>query len=103
MTPPAARGQVQTVLGPVSPEALGPTLMHEHLLCDIRHPSERKPDGRKASKPASAPKETKASPPEASAETASPAPARAKAPAKRAKADSAPKSKTTGKAKPKSK
>ena len=44
MTPPAARGQVQTVLGPVSPEALGPTLMHEHLLCDIRHPSERKPD-----------------------------------------------------------
>ncbi len=63
----------------------------------------RKPDCRKASKPASAPKETKASPPEASAETASPAPARAKAPAKRAKADSAPKSKTTGKAKPKSK
>ena len=44
VTPPAARGQVQTVLGPVSPEALGPTLMHEHLLCDIRHPSERKPD-----------------------------------------------------------
>ncbi len=40
----AARGQVQTVLGPVSPDALGPTLMHEHLICDIRHPSERKPD-----------------------------------------------------------
>jgi phosphotriesterase-related protein len=36
--------RVQTVLGPVAPEALGPTLMHEHLLCDIRHPSQRKPD-----------------------------------------------------------
>ena len=34
-------GNVQTVLGTVSPEALGPTLTHEHLLCDVsvlRHP-----------------------------------------------------------------
>ena len=38
------RGTVQTVLGPISPADLGPTLMHEHLLCDIRHPSQRKPD-----------------------------------------------------------
>ena len=44
MTAGAARGQVQTVLGPIPPDALGPTLMHEHLLCDIRHPRERKPD-----------------------------------------------------------
>jgi phosphotriesterase-related protein len=35
---------VQTVLGPIAPEDLGPTLMHEHLLCDIRHPSQRKPE-----------------------------------------------------------
>ena len=40
----AGRGSVQTVLGPIAPEDLGPTLMHEHLLCDIRHPSQRKPD-----------------------------------------------------------
>ena len=33
------RGSVQTVRGPVAPEALGPTLMHEHLVCDIRPPS----------------------------------------------------------------
>ena len=38
------RGTVQTVLGPIAPTDLGPTLMHEHLLCDIRHPSQRKPD-----------------------------------------------------------
>jgi len=44
MTSGAARGQVQTVLGPIRPEALGPALMHEHLICDIRHPRERKPD-----------------------------------------------------------
>lgn len=34
-------GNVQTVLGTVSPEELGPTLTHEHLLCDVsvlRHP-----------------------------------------------------------------
>ena len=35
---------MQTVLGPIAPGALGPTLMHEHLLCDIRHPSLRKPE-----------------------------------------------------------
>ena len=35
---------MQTVLGPIAPEDLGPTLMHEHLLCDIRHPSQRKPE-----------------------------------------------------------
>src|ERR1700730_12915231 len=40
----AGRGSVQTVLGPIAPADLGPTLMHEHLLCDIRHPSQRKPD-----------------------------------------------------------
>ena len=34
----ALRGKVQTVCGPVAPEALGPTLMHEHLVCDIRPP-----------------------------------------------------------------
>jgi phosphotriesterase-related protein len=34
---------IQTVLGPIAPEALGPTLMHEHLLVDIRPPSKRAP------------------------------------------------------------
>src|SRR6266581_9789150 len=43
MTAPGRRS-VQTVLGPIAPADLGPTLMHEHLLCDIRHPSQRKPD-----------------------------------------------------------
>ena len=38
------RGRVHTVLGPIDPADLGPTLMHEHLLCDIRHPSQRKPE-----------------------------------------------------------
>jgi phosphotriesterase-related protein len=38
------RGSAQTVLGPVAPEALGPTLMHEHLLVDIRPPSKRAPE-----------------------------------------------------------
>ena len=33
-----ARGRIQTVTGPIAPEALGPTLMHEHLLCDITPP-----------------------------------------------------------------
>jgi phosphotriesterase-related protein len=37
-------GHVQTVLGPIAPDDLGPTLMHEHLLCDIRHPSQRTPE-----------------------------------------------------------
>ena len=31
-----ARGYVQTVLGPVRPETLGLTLVHEHLLVDLR-------------------------------------------------------------------
>ncbi len=29
---------VQTVRGPVRPDELGPTLMHEHLLCDVTPP-----------------------------------------------------------------
>ena len=37
------RGRVQTVLGTMAPEDLGPTLMHEHLLVDIRPPSKRAP------------------------------------------------------------
>jgi phosphotriesterase-related protein len=32
------RGTIQTVLGPIVPETLGPTLMHEHVLCDITPP-----------------------------------------------------------------
>lgn len=35
------RGRVQTVLGPIEPAALGTTLMHEHILWDIRPPSQR--------------------------------------------------------------
>jgi phosphotriesterase-related protein len=35
------RGRIQTVLGPIAPEHLGPTLMHEHLLCDITPPDLR--------------------------------------------------------------
>lgn len=35
------RGRVQTVLGPLDPAALGATLMHEHILWDIRPPSLR--------------------------------------------------------------
>ncbi|MCC7046749.1 MAG: aryldialkylphosphatase [Alphaproteobacteria bacterium] len=35
----APKGCIQTVLGPIAPEALGPTLMHEHLLWDIAPPS----------------------------------------------------------------
>ncbi len=33
--PQAASGQVQTVLGPVDPNSLGPTTMHEHLLLSL--------------------------------------------------------------------
>lgn len=36
--PAAHHGQIQTVLGPISPDALGRTLMHEHLLCDVTPP-----------------------------------------------------------------
>ncbi|MDA9512171.1 aryldialkylphosphatase [Bradyrhizobium sp. CCBAU 11430] len=31
----ALKGRAQTVLGIVDPAALGPTLMHEHVICDI--------------------------------------------------------------------
>lgn len=34
----AARGEIQTVRGPLAPARLGPTLMHEHLLCDVTPP-----------------------------------------------------------------
>jgi phosphotriesterase-related protein len=34
-------GKIQTVLGPIAPETLGHTLMHEHVLCDIRPPGTR--------------------------------------------------------------
>ncbi|WP_458097869.1 phosphotriesterase family protein [Roseomonas sp. WA12] len=36
-----AEGQVMTVLGPIRPEALGMTLIHEHLLCDLTAPAAR--------------------------------------------------------------
>jgi phosphotriesterase-related protein len=35
------RGKIQTVLGPIEPGQLGRTLMHEHVLCDIRAPQSR--------------------------------------------------------------
>jgi phosphotriesterase-related protein len=35
------RGKVQTVLGLIDPSELGTTLMHEHILWDIRPPSQR--------------------------------------------------------------
>jgi phosphotriesterase-related protein len=38
------RGRVQTVLGPIDPAELGTTLMHEHILWDIRPPSLRGDD-----------------------------------------------------------
>ncbi len=34
----AVKGLIQTVRGPISPGDLGPTLLHEHILCDIRPP-----------------------------------------------------------------
>ena len=34
-------GKIQTVLGPIAPPQLGRTLMHEHVLCDIRAPQSR--------------------------------------------------------------
>lgn len=34
-------GVIQTVLGPIAPEALGVTLLHEHILCDITPPALR--------------------------------------------------------------
>ena len=35
---PLPQGRVQTVLGPLDPAALGPTLMHEHVLLDLVPP-----------------------------------------------------------------
>ncbi|MGE0224477.1 MAG: phosphotriesterase [Acetobacteraceae bacterium] len=35
------RGRIQTVLGLINPAELGPTLMHEHILWDIRTPDMR--------------------------------------------------------------
>ena len=32
------KGKGQTVLGIIDPKEFGPTLLHEHVLCDIRHP-----------------------------------------------------------------
>jgi phosphotriesterase-related protein len=37
----ALQGRAQTVLGVIDPAELGPTLMHEHLLSDIRTPAMR--------------------------------------------------------------
>lgn len=37
----ALKGKIQTVLGVIEPDALGATLMHEHLLWDIRPPTLR--------------------------------------------------------------
>src|ERR1700730_15316040 len=33
------RGKIQTVTGLIAPEALGATLMHEHVFCDLRTPA----------------------------------------------------------------
>ena len=41
MTRDELHGRIQTVLGLIEPAALGRTLMHEHVLCDIRPPSTR--------------------------------------------------------------
>ena len=41
MTRADLTGKIQTVLGPIAPEQLGRTLMHEHVLCDIRPPGTR--------------------------------------------------------------
>lgn len=35
----ALKGMAQTVTGIVTPDQLGPTLLHEHILCDIRPPA----------------------------------------------------------------
>ncbi|PZQ57266.1 MAG: aryldialkylphosphatase [Phenylobacterium zucineum] len=39
--PTPAKGMIQTVLGPIAPADLGPTLMHEHLLSDVTTPTQR--------------------------------------------------------------
>jgi phosphotriesterase-related protein len=38
MSLPGLSGRVQTVLGPIDPEEVGPTLPHEHVLCDVTPP-----------------------------------------------------------------
>jgi phosphotriesterase-related protein len=35
------KATIMTVTGPMSPEAAGPTLMHEHVLCDLTNPAWR--------------------------------------------------------------
>lgn len=39
------QGKVQTVLGSIEPEELGPTLIHEHILCDLTPPGVSARDG----------------------------------------------------------
>ncbi|MEM6682278.1 MAG: aryldialkylphosphatase, partial [Pseudomonadota bacterium] len=39
MSRSSVSGKAQTVRGVIDPEDLGPTLMHEHVLCDIRPPA----------------------------------------------------------------
>jgi len=39
MTRDDLRGRIQTVTGLIAPDALGSTLMHEHILCDITPPA----------------------------------------------------------------
>jgi phosphotriesterase-related protein len=41
MSRPDLKGKIQTVLGLIEPRQLGRTLMHEHVLCDIRPPGTR--------------------------------------------------------------
>ena len=38
-------GKVQTVRGPIDPSELGPTLMHEHVVCDFTPPVRRSEEG----------------------------------------------------------
>lgn len=38
------RGKVQTVRWLMNPETLGPTLMQEHILCDLTPPGRFKPE-----------------------------------------------------------
>lgn len=38
MTRDDLKGKIQTVTGLIEPDELGPTLMHEHILCDITPP-----------------------------------------------------------------
>jgi len=38
ISPESLQGKVQTVCGLIPPAELGPTLMHEHMLCDLTPP-----------------------------------------------------------------